>query len=86
MPVNLNTKRDGTRTVYWSAVVLLFTRECIEFLSLDHCQCIGSVQKAGTVTRGTKACHGAERPTPVLNYDVDTTKVTPALHMQEVTG
>jgi hypothetical protein len=41
-------------------------------------------EKKDTVTCGTKTCHGAERPTLVLNYDVDTTKVTPVLHMQEV--
>jgi hypothetical protein len=44
------------------------------------------VGKTGAVTCRTKACHGSEWPTLVLNYDVDRTKVTPVLHMQEVAG
>jgi hypothetical protein len=54
-------------------------------ISLTVCG-IKFVAKTGAVTRRTKACHGAERPTLVLSYDVDTTKVTPVWHMQEVTG
>ena len=67
-------------------ILLLFTRECVVFLSLNHCQYNRFVGKTGTVTCRTKECHGAERPTHVLNYDVDRTKVTPVLHMQEVAG
>jgi hypothetical protein len=65
---------------------VLLSREYVVFLSFKHCQCIRYVRKMGTVTYRTKACHGAEWPTLVLNYDVDRTKVTPVLHMQEVAG
>ena len=66
-------------------ILLLLSRECVVFLSFKHCQCIRFVGKIGTVTCRT-ACHGAEWQTLVLNYDVDRTKVTPVLHMQEVAG
>ena len=70
----------------WPLIVLLLSRECVVFLSFKHRQCIRFVGKTGTVTCRTKACHGAGWPTLVLNYDVDRTKVTPVLHMQEVAG